>query len=316
MNTIILDELNSSINDLINKRQEAKVVNRQIENYKAIISELKTKMNTYMIQLKKEEKDVEKLQSISFANLVHSLLNDKKEQLSKEEHEVLMAKSQIDGLEYELNKTLSDLEALETKVVSLSVINKEYKNLIEQKKAFIKRELPNQWEAIDTKSSHIEKMMLEKKEIKEAISAGNSALTSINGSKKALDSAAGWGTYDILGGGMIATMVKREYMATAQESIQKLQYDLRIFNKELADISTYVDLGLNLGNLLGVADYFFDGFLVDFAVQNKINNARDKVSILIDKMESIVDRLNSEYKNIEQGITNMNVEINELILDI
>ncbi len=68
-------------------------------------------------------------------------------------------------------------------------------------------------------------------------------------------------------------------------------YNLRSFSRELNDVNMACNLNINTGDFLSFADYFFDGFVVDWVVQNRINNAKRQVEEAIRRTESIVNQL-------------------------
>ena len=74
------------------------------------------------------------------------------------------------------------------------------------------------------------------KEVQEARYAGLRALDSLRAAQKALESARGWGIFDILGGGTISTLVKHSKLDRAREHIENAQYALKTFRRELADV--------------------------------------------------------------------------------
>ena len=51
------------------------------------------------------------------------------------------------------------------------------------------------------------------------------------------------------------------------------------------------NLHIDTGNFLSFADYFFDGFVVGWMVQDRINNAKRQVEEAIRRTESIVNQL-------------------------
>jgi len=51
------------------------------------------------------------------------------------------------------------------------------------------------------------------------------------------------------------------------------QTALREFNRELDDVDEMIDFSYNRTDLLTFADYFADGFLVDFLMQGRIKEA-------------------------------------------
>ena len=74
------------------------------------------------------------------------------------------------------------------------------------------------------------------REVREARSAGIRTLNSLREAQKHLDSARGWGIFDMLGGGTISTLIKHSKMGDARRCIEQAQYDLDVFRKDLSDV--------------------------------------------------------------------------------
>lgn len=129
------------------------------------------------------------------------------------------------------------------------------------------------------------------KEKREAIEAGNRALCSLREAQKNLQSAKNWGIWDMLGGGFISTMAKHSKMDRAKQNMEQAKYDLKKFSKELDDVNMNYHLELQTGDFLSFADWFFDGFFVDWMVQDRINQASDQVSNAIYRVENILRQL-------------------------
>lgn len=135
------------------------------------------------------------------------------------------------------------------------------------------------------------------KETQEAIEAGERALNSLRCAQEELDSARNWGIFDMLGGGFISSLVKHNKMDNAQEYMETAKMDLNSFSKELQDVNMAVNLNIDTSDFLSFADWFFDGFIVDWMVQDKINEARDQVGEAIQKVEEVVERLRESMGN-------------------
>ena len=129
------------------------------------------------------------------------------------------------------------------------------------------------------------------KEKREAINAGNRALNSLRTAGENLNSAKNWGLVDMFGGGFFTTMLKHSRMDQAKQNIEQAKYDLRNFSKELHDVHMALDLNLDTDDFLSFADYFFDGFVVDWMVQDRINTTRRQVEEAIRRTEYIVNQL-------------------------
>ena len=129
------------------------------------------------------------------------------------------------------------------------------------------------------------------KEKREAIEAGRRALNSLQAAKENLNSAKNWGLVDMFGGGFFTTMLKRSRIDQAKRNMEQAKYDLRNFSRELNDVNIACDLNINIGDFLSFADYFFDGFVADWMVQDRINNARYQVEEAIRRTEYIISQL-------------------------
>ena len=129
------------------------------------------------------------------------------------------------------------------------------------------------------------------KEKREAIDAGRRAINSLKAARDNLNSAKNWGLADMFGGGFFTTMFKQSKMEQARQNMEQAKYDLRNFSRELNDVNMACDLNLNTGDFLSFADYFFDGFVVDWMVQDRINNARHQVEEAIRRTEYIINQL-------------------------
>ena len=127
--------------------------------------------------------------------------------------------------------------------------------------------------------------------ISASINAGNRALNSLRTARENLNSAKNWGLADMFGGGFFTTMLKHSKMDQAKQNMEQAKYDFRNFSKELDDVNMACNLNIDTGDFLSFADYFFDGFVVDWMVQDRINTARRQVDEAIRRTEYIVNQL-------------------------
>lgn len=130
-----------------------------------------------------------------------------------------------------------------------------------------------------------------RREMKEAMDAGERALSSLRSAQEKLNSAGNWGLFDMFGGGLFSTMIKRSKMDDAQTLMEAAKTDLKRFQKELKDVNIPLDLRVEVGSFLSFADFFFDGFVADYLVQSKISDAKEQVSDAIFRVEQIMNEL-------------------------
>ena len=90
---------------------------------------------------------------------------------------------------------------------------------------------------------------------------------------------------------MISGLVKHSKMGTAQRYMEQAKSDLQSFSRELQDVNMTHNLNLNVGDFLTFADFFFDGLIADWLVQDRINETKNQVEDAIRQVEDIVRRL-------------------------
>lgn len=133
------------------------------------------------------------------------------------------------------------------------------------------------------------------KEIDEAIVSGERALASLKTAQEKLNSARNWGIFDMLGGGLLADIMKHSKMNEASAYMEEAKRDLLVFQKELQDVQETIDLKVDVDGFLTFADFFFDGIIMDYMVQSKIAEARKQIEQAIPLVEGLVNDLKYHY---------------------
>ena len=75
-----------------------------------------------------------------------------------------------------------------------------------------------------------------KREMQEAVQAGERALQSLYAARDKLGSARNWGIFDMLGGGFISDFVKHSKMNDAAALMEQAKSDIQRFQRELRDV--------------------------------------------------------------------------------
>ncbi len=122
------------------------------------------------------------------------------------------------------------------------------------------------------------------------IDAGKRAIESLQSAKQELDSAKNWGVFDMLGGGLISTLVKHSKMDHAQEYIGEAESALKDFNDRLHGLNLS-EINVDTGDLTGMLDIFLDGLFADWVMQSRINEARDAVDSAIEEITDVLKKL-------------------------
>lgn len=280
--------------------QEDMARKRRLQKQMADLESRKKQLEVREAQLReireREQGDVEKLEGRSLSKFFFLVTGKLEDQLTQERREAAEAAVRHDALVRELEDvkaSISDIRReLNGKLYSVEMVYE--RTLREKKEAMLASGDPLAQRLIELEEQ-IGNLGIQKKELQEAIDAGNYALRIAASIQSSLSSAENWGTWDMVGGGgMISHMAKHSHLDEAQGKVESLQKALGRFRTELADVKIAANLTVNIEGFARFADYFFDGLFVDWAVQDRIRNAsgqvyevRRKVELALGKLENM-----------------------------
>ena len=267
------------------------------------------------VAFRKEQEDVEKLEGRSLANYFFQVVGKLDEKLDQERKEAYAAKVKLDAAERELAGIESDIFEIQGQLNEIRVAEAQYKDELERKRATLRASGTTTADQIIEIEQRIAATEAQKREIKEAISAGYSARGTADRILSELNSADGWNTWDMFGGGGIIThMAKHSHLDEAQDLVSDLQSKLRRFKTELADIQITANMQVNVDGFLRFADYFFDGLFADWAVGDKISQSMNSVSSTKSQISRTLDKLNSMEQAADRRIASLKQQLDELIV--
>lgn len=291
--------INERLVDIKYRIKESERLNSLIHSIETQKRELEHKKDELFRQLRKEEIDVEKLEGLSFTNLFHKIKGDKDDRLYDERKEALAAKLKYDEACLEINNLNKEIERLRGEISDLGNLDMEYNEIIIEKEKLIKSGGYNELKELNILIEKQIDLKNREKETNEALAAGYMVVNSLKQVQNSLHSASNWGTYDMLGGGFIATMAKHSRIDEAKEEIDRTQSMLRKFHRELKDVGATSNINIEIGSFLTFADYFFDGLFADWSVQNKINDAKEKASETLRRVHELINMLERDMKGIQ-----------------
>ena len=227
---------------------------------------------------RKEQDDVDRLEKGGLRALLLSLTGDREVRLSQERREELAARLQYD-------QARRDAEDLEERIRDLLQEREELRAIRTQLEALLGEKAERLKELGGTGGTRLaeldralDALAAQRREVGEALHAGRQAEQALSGVLDSLDSAESWGTWDMLGGGLFTTMAKHGHIDDARAGIDHAQRALSRFRTELADVRDMELPQVQIGEFATFADYFFDGFFMDWMVQSKIQDAQEGVS--------------------------------------
>jgi len=267
---------------------------RQLKQLVQERRDMQEKADHWLERLNKEQQDVERLRSMSLINLFYTILGRKADELDEQQKEVVEATLKYEEAAMTVVDMDREINDLETMLDGIGNLEAEYALIMEEKERLIHDTDSPMSQAIYEVVELIAEARGYLKEMNEAINAGEGVLHSLYLAQDSLGSAGRWGAWDMIGGGMISTAIKHSRVNDAQEHIHETQRRMRHFHKELQDIEQHIEVHFDTGGILKFADFFFDGLIVDWVVQGRIQNSEKQVVAHSKRIAKVMEQLRSE----------------------
>ena len=282
---------------------------RQRDTYATRVEELEQAMQ-------EEQADVDRLEGRSLAAFFYNVVGKMDEKLTQERQEAYAARVRYDAAARELAGAEEDLCRCQAELDTLGDCEVRYAALLREKTQAVKAAggaAAEQILRMEEREAYLES---QERELGEASAAGQSALATADEILESLSSAEGWGTWDLIGGGLIADLAKHSKLDDAQAAVEYLQSQLRAFRTELADVTISADFQVNIDGFLRFADYVFDGIFADWAVLDRINQAQAQVEDTRAQICAVLDRLGQMTDQAERERAGLRQEIEGLVSSV
>lgn len=298
-----MEELNRRLAAAAERQARKEKLDRQAARVEEEYRRAAARAEELKRKLAKEQRDVERLESGSLGSLLATLFTDRVERLDRERREAAEALVRYEEARRHAEELRADLEAIRKEAAELAGAEEEFRTLLAEKERRIREEqgpAAYQLLALDEEEAQARARA---REIKEARNAGIGAQAGLARVAELLGSAQAWGAWDMFGGGWLSTMVKHSRLDDAQAALQAARHDLDVFRRELADVGSFVNLPpLELSGFARFADYFFDNFFVDFAILNRINQAKKRTEEARTQVDHLMELLEQEERRVRDDL--------------
>lgn len=270
---------------------EKKVADTKYQELQAQRKSVSRRVRQLEKEKESEQADVDRLERGSLAAFFYQMVGRMDEKMDKEQQEAYAARVRYDAAARELASIDADLARLEARLKGLSGCEQRYQDALMERFREIKAtNSPTAQELMESESRVVD-LKLRRREIREAIQAGKKALKRTEAVLESLDSARGWSTMDLIGGGVWSDLAKYDHLDEAQEQVEQLQVDLRRFKTELADVEINADIQVTVEGFLRFADFFFDNLFTDWEVRDHIDQSIEQVKDTRRQIQRVLDKL-------------------------
>jgi len=301
----MLKDLNTRLIDILEKLRARDRLQNKLAEVERLLSQEVTRLEGLDVQFVREERDVQRLEGLSLGSIFYTVLGDKEQRLDRERQEFLAAKLQRDQCQFAISSLELDLADLQYKLSALGNLDSAYQALLERKEKILLSSGNDLTRQLLDLSGQQANLLADRKELWEAVSAGQAVLTTLDGVINSLNSAEGWGNWDMLGGGMLADLAKHSKIDEARDQVHQAQELLRRFQGELADIQSAESFLIDISSFDTFVDFFLDGLIVDWIVQSKIQNSLERTNQVRQRVKAVLQGLETRLAENQGQLDNL-----------
>lgn len=278
------------------------------------LSELMQKTQEAKAAYEKENNDYEKLTGKSFSARFYSVLGKLDDRTEKERREAAAARlkydqylQEVSDIEYQISKLTEEKETYGDPASKYDRLYQEKRQQLMNMDSSVARRMMELDEQINNAAANL-------REIEEALNAGEAVRKSLDEALKSLGSAEGWGIWDMFGGGMVTDLIKHSHLDKANDAAQQIQSQLRVFRTELTDVKIDDDINLEINGFAKFADFFLDGFIADWFMQNKINSAQENLTRVKSQVDQVMEKLSELEQHEQENLTMLQKQLQQMII--
>ena len=301
----MLKDLNTRLIDILEKLRARDRLQNKLAEVERLLSQEVTRLEGLDVQFVREERDVQRLEGLSLGSIFYTVLGDKEQRLDRERQEFLAAKLQRDQCQFAISSLELDLADLKYKLSALGNLDSAYQALLERKEKILLSSGNDLTRQLLDLSGQQANLLADRKELWEAVSAGQAVLTTLDGVINSLNSAERWGNCDMLGCGMLADLAKHSKIDEARDQVHQAQELLRRFQGELADIQSAESFLIDISSFDTFVDFFLDGLIVDWIVQSKIQNSLERTNQVRQRVKAVLQGLETRLAENQGQLDNL-----------
>lgn len=309
----MMDDFNERLAIVKSELRQKNKLESMLRSAQASFALARRKRDKLKKLLAKEQSDVDAMEGLSITGLFRAMLGDKEQRLQKERQELVAAKLKHDQAADTAKDLSDDVKRLKEALAKRENANAEYELLLAEKADQLAANESDATGKLVELTHQIADLTADQKELDDAAEAGHLALKAVAEIQGTLASAANWGVFDMMGGGMLATMAKHSRIDAAKKQARIAQRKLIQFEEELADTSELLRVSLKIDGFSTFADYFFDGLIADWIVQSKIQRAKAECSKTISSVKTAIRQCENRRKSVRSEIEMLTERKQELI---
>ena len=299
-----MTQIQERIKETIEEIVHLKRVESQLSTTRTSLETAYYKENKWNKKLDKELRDVEKLEGFSTKSVFYKILGSKEKQLEKERQEYLELTLQYEDLKNEIKLLEYEENLLDAKIHSKEKLERTLESLKAKREEEIIQTDPKLREVLINLSDKLEQSYHLKQELEEAMEVGGVAHNLLKQVIRQLSQVRNWGSWQGSSRSQMQRMQRRHAIDRARNLTFQIKHHLNLFDQELRDVGSRLDMNIDTSAFSNFTDYFFNNIITDWIMNqqltNAIGSAKAAQDYVYDVLRQVQDRLDQSKADIEK----------------
>lgn len=291
-------DIQKGIEDVIAQIVHLNVVKAHLDETKKALNDQYVEIEQMNIALSKELRDLEKLEGLSTKAIFHKILGNKEQQLDKERQEYLELSMKYEDLQKSIKILEYEENLLSAKVEGRTDLESKLESLKRLRETEIIQSEPLLRDSLLNISNDLESSYQLKKELEEAIEAGNICANLIIQVIGHLEKVRNWGSFRKSGRSGMQRMMNRDSIDRARNLSYQVKHHLQLFDRELRDIGQRLNFDFDTLPFSDFTDFFFNNIITDWILQQKLASALTSINKTLQQVKIIIANLDQEYSGV------------------
>lgn len=311
------EDLEARLSAAAEALREQQITAQRCAELRRRLEEVAHHLASLRAELAAEREDVERLEGLTLTRVVASLRGARDDRLAREQAEADAAALRVQEVEARIVALRRELDVAEDRLQMLAGAPAAYEAVLDEKERFLRSSGdprgPRMLELADERG----RLTGELHEVGEALGAVAAAQESLLRVEDQLRSASGWSTYDtFFGGGMVSSAIKHSKLDEAAAAAAQADRCLVVLRAELADVGGAgvhtPELGVT--DLTRFVDVWLDNMFTDWAVRDRIEDAKRNVANCLHFVGAVEARLNDQASQAEARLDAIEAERHTLLI--
>lgn len=282
-----------AIKEKLSKRED--LVSR-LDDLNGKKKHIKRNLAVLEAEVHNEQVDVINLEEKTFTSVVFDILGKKEQKLEKERAEAREAAVKRDAARIELESISAEVCACEAQIEGCE---KEYIGILSERLLQIKKSSASATEYAIFLSDILARRREDTEKLNEIAEISQDAVAVAEQVIEELSVVDDLVARDIVGGGVLLKMRKREHISEVERLYRVLEKKLSVLNEKTVDIDIGACEKIVLGGLGGVDDFFWDNFFTNWDMVDRVEEARSSINKTVAQISELQEWLSIVKKYIE-----------------